>query len=71
MRKSTAILTTIILGAALAIGSVSNSMARGGDFAGDRGFGRGYGGPFLGRSPWICSLSGFGHRATCRSRYQD
>ncbi len=68
MRKSMLILTTIALGAVLAIDSVSASMAPGGDFADDRGFGRGYGGPFLGHSPWICSLSGFAHRATCRSR---
>ncbi|TGQ66673.1 MAG: hypothetical protein E5V49_05475 [Mesorhizobium sp.] len=27
------------------------------------------GGPFLGHSPWICSPSGFGQRASCRSRY--
>ncbi|MER9565150.1 BA14K family protein [Mesorhizobium sp. M0571] len=56
MRKSTLILTTIALGAVLAIGSVSESMARGGGGGhgvgfgggdhgfGDRGFGRGYGG---------------------------
>jgi hypothetical protein len=29
----------------------------------------GNGGPFLGRSPWICGPSGFGQRASCRSRY--
>jgi hypothetical protein len=29
----------------------------------------GNGGPFLGHSPWICSPSGFGQRASCRSRY--
>jgi hypothetical protein len=29
----------------------------------------GNGGPFLGHSPWICGPSGFGQRATCRSRY--
>ena len=28
----------------------------------------GDGGPFLGHSPWICGPSGFGQRATCRSR---
>lgn len=59
MRKSTLILTTIALGAVLAIGSVSDSMARGGGGGhggggfgdgggghgfGDRGFGRGYDG---------------------------
>jgi hypothetical protein len=27
------------------------------------------GGPFLGHSPYICGPSGFGQRATCRSRY--
>lgn len=26
-------------------------------------------GPLLGRSPWICGPSGFGQRASCRSRY--
>ncbi|MER9301730.1 hypothetical protein NKJ06_00305 [Mesorhizobium sp. M0293] len=29
----------------------------------------GNGGPFLGHSPWICGPSGFGQRASCRSRY--
>lgn len=28
----------------------------------------GDGGPLLGHSPWICGPSGFGQRATCRSR---
>lgn len=27
------------------------------------------GGPFLGSSPYICSPSGFGQRASCRARY--
>jgi hypothetical protein len=53
MRKSTLILTTIALGAALAIGSVSDSMARGGGGGGgghggggfgDGGGGHGFGG---------------------------
>ena len=57
MRKSTAILTTLALGAVLAIGSVSDSMARGGGGGGhgggfggggfgggDHGFGGGFGG---------------------------
>ncbi|TIW99864.1 MAG: hypothetical protein E5V59_06825 [Mesorhizobium sp.] len=26
-------------------------------------------GPLLGHSPWICGPSGFGQRASCRSRY--
>lgn len=26
-------------------------------------------GPLLGRSPWICSPSGFGQQSSCRSRY--
>lgn len=26
-------------------------------------------GPLLGRSPWLCSPSGFGQRSSCRSRY--
>jgi hypothetical protein len=44
MRKSTLILTTIALGAALAIGSVSDSMARGGGGGhGGGGFGAGGG----------------------------
>ena len=29
----------------------------------------GNGGPLLGHSPYICGPSGFGQRATCRSRY--
>ncbi|MFB9985101.1 hypothetical protein ACFSQQ_08400 [Mesorhizobium kowhaii] len=29
----------------------------------------GNGGPFLGSSPYICSPSGFGQRASCRRRY--
>ena len=29
----------------------------------------GTGGPLLGHSPWICGPSGFGQRASCRSRY--
>ncbi|QND68804.1 hypothetical protein HB777_17460 [Mesorhizobium loti] len=29
----------------------------------------GNGGPLLGHSPWICGPSGFGQRASCRSRY--
>ncbi|MFD2057866.1 hypothetical protein ACFSQT_33710 [Mesorhizobium calcicola] len=29
----------------------------------------GNGGPFLGNSPYICSPSGFGQRASCRPRY--
>ncbi|TPL93129.1 hypothetical protein FJ943_26645 [Mesorhizobium sp. B2-3-10] len=29
----------------------------------------GNGGQFLGHSPWICGPSGFGQRASCRSRY--
>ena len=41
MRKSTAILATIALGAVLAIGSVSDSMARGGGGGGGGGFGGG------------------------------
>jgi len=45
MRKSTLILTTITLGAVLAIGSVSDSMARGGGGGGGHG-GGGFGGGF-------------------------
>jgi hypothetical protein len=32
-------------------------------------FNPGDGGPFLGGSPYICSPSGFGQRASCRPRY--
>jgi hypothetical protein len=32
-------------------------------------FNPGDGGPFLGGSPFICSPSGFGQRASCRPRY--
>ena len=49
MRKSTAILTTLALGAVLAIGSVSDSMARGGG-GGGGGFG---GGGFGGGDHWL------------------
>jgi hypothetical protein len=61
MRKSTAILTTIALGAALAIGSVSDSMARGGGGGGGGGFGDGgHGGGDFGRGGFGRDYGGFG-----------